>query len=216
MNPSKLSAYIKNQAGKSYKITRMISSPLYSANLVEATAATGSELVFFSVGVGNTGQGFANPLTTRETNLDTSGKLPSEQVYAVNKIGIMVDMTPLMKDEQDELVIHQIVADFLSHSVLRFEQPGYKHVYGPAWMFPAGGGMNGYSVITNASVLNNGVPSVTAMWHLQLPMIILGGASFQFYLDLRGADGFAALANTAAFTTWVALQGVLATAVVPG
>jgi len=217
MNPGSIASYIKDQTGRSYRISRMISSPLYSAALFPATVPVGTERTFFTAGVGATGQGFAAALTERETNLDTSGKLPDEQVFLVNKIGVKIDQTPWLKDtDGDLLVLPTLMADFLSHAVLSYEQPGYKHTYGCVWEFPAGGGQAGYSVVTNNSVVNNGAPTVDSMYHLQLPILILGGASFKFLINMLGADGFAAMANVTAFTVWIQLHGILATAVVPG
>lgn len=201
--------YIRAQTGKAAQVEHANASYLYSAAEFEATAGPG-EHRFFSTAVGATGQGFANPLTQRETNLQTAGVLPVEQAFIVNSIGVHLGWTSMKKDEQDKLLLDVIGDDFFEHAVLTGHYGTVQNfIYGPAFMFPSGLGLGGMTNLTGASVLNNGPLGLDRIFNMPVSVVLGGGNAFHYKLTLQGADGWAALQNTAKFDVWLILSGVM-------
>lgn len=198
-NPKLAAQFVSSQIGEQRRYARCTSARLYSAHLIPATAQADDYRVF-NTGYGQVGQGYANGLTWRETNIPTSGTLPSETDYIAFSVGLSVAEEKLIDAVNGRPFV---MKDFFGHAVPWLDQPGYKHTFGVGFMLPSGSGVYGYSVENNASIMTNGVPGSGARYQFAVPIVLKGGSSMGVSIRLTGADGFTALTNEEAFDAWV-------------
>lgn len=112
--------------------------------------------------------GNANVGNPALTNLQTPGQLASDQTYV-----ILAFRTYLyFQGTNAEALITQTSSQLL----LNFSAGDKPQFFGPAWYFPAGGGVYGNSA---TAVLNNGYPSQEAILKLARPIIIPVRQSFR-------------------------------------
>jgi hypothetical protein len=164
------------------QVARQSSSFLYSANKI-ATTTTTSDLDFFTVGVGATGQGFGNtPLTYTETNLQTGRRIPDQEKWGIREIGFALKTSCSVADAK-------LIMDF---SYLWFDKPDYRFVFGPPIFFPAGCGLAGVSDTSSTEIVSNGWPTATARVRLRTPLIMDPGETFAFHLTFSVSQTLAA------------------------
>jgi hypothetical protein len=114
------------------------------------------------------------PITNRPADeLDANNALPSQ---------MPVDEEMLvytMQIEADPRCTPQTLRSIVLRTYFTLSVGGIKnYTDGPITRYPAGGGIWGFSVITNESVVSNGQPGVHAAKQLAIPIHIAGGEKF--------------------------------------
>lgn len=213
MTPAKLVARLQQVSKTQEKIKRVEQDQLYSCYLMPATAAIGTYDLFVTQ-VGQIGQGFATNLTRLETNVENGGRVPDQYGYAIHSIGCFWDPF-VFQDEPDAFaeVGHRVA---VSYSFGEKEKQ-----LGPAVMYPGGGGIQGFSTVTDIGICSNGSPGANNLYPLAEPIMLPPGTNFKFTLSVTGAGAAAntpddALENTNAFRFWIRLVGLRAAYVVNG
>lgn len=114
------------------------------------------------------------PTTNRNADdLDCNNALPSQ---------MPVDEEMLvytMQIEADPRCNPQTLQNIVLRTMFTLSVGGIKnYTDGPITRYPSGGGLAGFSVINNSSVLSNGVPGVHAAKQMAIPVHIAGGEKF--------------------------------------
>jgi hypothetical protein len=126
------------------------------------------------------------------TNVQTPKKLDAPEAFAVMAIQIHVDENILIKDFialNDNMVLEFYIG-----------QKSYNR--GPIWYYTAGGGISGFSGISNAQAVTNGIPGANATNPREINIVIDNQASFyawfngtQFTLTATASGGVGLLAT---------------------
>ena len=113
----------------------------------------------------------------------TSGR-PADELDCNNNLPSQMPMDEemlvyTMQIELDARLVPQSVRSIVMRTLFTLSVGGVKnYTDGPVTRYPAGGGISGFSVITNESVLSNGMPGVHAAKQLAIPVHIAGGEKF--------------------------------------
>jgi hypothetical protein len=84
-----------------------------------------------------------------------------------------------MQVEADPRCNPQTMQSIVLRTLFTLSVGGIKnYTDGPITRYPSGGGIAGFSVIANASVISNGVPGVHAAKQMAIPVHIGGGEKF--------------------------------------
>lgn len=154
-----------------------------------ATAMTQTNTAFF------TNVGPASGKTLAGTNMTQQNKLAAPQAFSILGFRLRYQEDILRLD------LLSIVAGFAYNFVLG-EKP---YNQAPIWFYCAGGGIHGFSTITDQATYNNGVPGRNAMHKLAIPIVIENQMNFS--ANLVGNNYTTAAA--AAGGTGVVLQSLL-------
>jgi hypothetical protein len=158
--------------GKEITLADWGAYPLRTSLELVNTNGTGvapSEIRVFTYTVGQ-----QVPTTNRNADeLDCNNALPSQ---------MPVDEEMLvytMQVEADPRCNPQTMQSIVLRTLFTLSVGGIKnYTDGPITRYPSGGGIAGFSVIANASVISNGVPGVHAAKQMAIPVHIGGGEKF--------------------------------------
>lgn len=178
--------------------------PLYSTVVVAVAQAVDLRLFSYKLGDALPGGGAGVVATELETNLEVSGQLGSGAMriesiglswwaYAPAAITGVAAYTSTLADLQR----------FDAHAMFRFEVNGKVFQHGRFTMFPAGHGVYGYSVVNNAEVLSNGVPTFQARTMLRDPIELGPTDSFVGILRFPRGAITANLGGPLMVTAWL-------------
>lgn len=134
--------------------------------------------------------------TELTTNLTQAGQLGAAIGDAsVRAIGLMLEQAPVATDGTIQAwgASHLDALDVASKVFFQFKVAGKVQIQGPTTLFPAPGGVFGFSALTNNSVLNNGSNGQPRKLRMQIPVSRTD--------NLEGVIGVAASATLAFRTT---------------
>jgi len=178
--------------------------PLYSSAVVAVAQAVDIRLFSFKLGDALPGAGAGVIATELETNLEIAGQIGTGAMR-VESIGLswwgyspaaitgVGAYYPTLAD----------VERFDAHCMARFEVNGKVFQHGRFTMYPAGHGIYGYSVMNNAEVLSNGVPTFQARVVLRDPIILNSTDTFVLILRFPRGAITAALGGPMIVTGWL-------------
>ena len=105
--------------------------------------------------------------------LDCNNNLPSQMPMDEEML------VYTMQIELDSRLTPVSVRSIVQRTLFTLSVGGVKnYTDGPITRYPAGGGISGFSVINNESVVSNGMPGVHAAKQLAIPVHIAGGEKF--------------------------------------
>lgn len=121
----------------------------------------------------STGQFFTNVgsssgKTLAQCNMTQSQKLPAPQAFCIRSIRLRWSENILLADLL--AIMNGFCLDFY------LSEKYYQRL--PLWMLNSGGGINGFTTRTSASVYTNGLPSMEAVRSLAIPIVIENQMSF--------------------------------------
>lgn len=154
--------YVQNQMDVQH-------TPLYDTITIAAGSAlnTLTSALFTNVGA-------ASGKTLAQTNLSQSQKLPAPEAFSIFAFRIRWSEDILLAD------LLQILDGF----VLEFYLGQKAYQRAPLWYFAAGGGIDGFTTRTDASVYTNGNPTREAIHKLAIPIVIEN--QMTFFAQLQG------------------------------
>lgn len=150
---------------------------LYSSYCFAAGAIAATDYDTFVNAVGDSGQGFAVPLTNYLTNLDSGGgRVPDGESWVITHGGVVIDPGA---GYDDAITLSRVLT-------LYFHKKSMRRYLGPTPFWPGGSGLTGMGVSTTVAAttlvpaVTNGVPAAGALTRFVKPLILASGEQFKF------------------------------------
>jgi hypothetical protein len=126
-----------------------------------ATITTTNSAFYTSVGP-------ASGKTLAQTNMRTANELAAPQAFSI--LG--------MRFRYAENILRSDLLGIVNGFAISFVLGDKPYNQGPPWFYNAGGGIHGFSSITDEATYNNGSPSREAMHKLAIPIVIENKMNF--------------------------------------
>lgn len=176
-------------------------------NTIGSGAVTAQDYLFFINGIGDQGSAagyfsVAN-LTLQQTNMASSGKIPTGRGFAMYDLGISFNAMAVPND----------IAQLLDTCNLRFEKQNASLViqHGPIKLWPGGTGLYGFASTTATTTTiqgaTNGMPALTNVRRFRNPRILSSNEQFQYVIhadaNLPRDNAAVALVGFVEVTIWL-------------
>lgn len=172
-------------------------------NTIGAGAVTAQDYLYFINGLGDQGSAagyfsVAN-LTLQQTNMASSGKIPTGRGFRMFDLGISFNAQALVGN----------IAQMLDTCNLRFEkQSGQLTLqHGPLKFWPGGTGIYAGTTATNTTAASNGMPALTNVRRWRNPRILSANEQFQYVINAAAAtpnnNTTTALTDFVEITIWL-------------
>jgi len=143
-------------------------TPLYDTVVLAAAASlTPLTSAFF------TNVGAASAKTVALTNMSQANRLPAPEAFSILS----------MRFRLGEDILRADMLDIINGFALRFFLGQKIYNQAPPWYYSAGGGIWGFSNVTDQATYTNGTPSRESMHKLAIPMVIENQMNFSGNLE---------------------------------
>lgn len=175
MHPGDTSAFIANAFKSQTYIADRIDvqqTPVYDTITVAAGSALTSGTQFFTNVGSSSGKNYS------QTNMTQTQRLSSPESFSIQSIKLRIS----------ENILYADLITLINGFAFEFWLGQKNYQRAPIWLYPAGGGISGFSTVNANYAYNNGLPSREAQVALSIPIVIENGMTF--YGQLVGTASY--------------------------